>query len=260
MQDPQSQIIIIIIAITIVLLFIGILFLVMIWSYNNKKLQMAREKQQIQDAFEKQLLQSRLEIQEETLNAVSQEIHDNVGQLLSYAKVQLNIMEQQTAAGHEDLHAVKDTIGTAFTALRNIAKSLSSDRAQSFSLTDSIREEVRRMERTGITIAFTVARDEHPLNPQTKVLLFRIIQEALQNILKHAAATTVQIDMQYLPGQLLINVQDNGKGFDAEKELTNKEGLGLQNILNRARLIGGSATISSSPGEGTSIKIIVPYA
>jgi signal transduction histidine kinase len=260
MQDPQRQIIVIIIAITIVLLFIGILFLVLIWSYNNKKLQMAREKQQIQDAFEKQLLQSRLEIQEETLNAVSQEIHDNVGQLLSYAKVQLNIMEQRTAAGHEELHAVKDTIGTAFTALRNIAKSLSSDRAQSFSLTDSINEEVRRMERTGITIAFTPSQDEQALDQQTKMLLFRIIQEALQNILKHAAATRVQIEMQYLPAHLLIHVHDNGKGFDVEKELAQKEGLGLQNILNRARLIGGSAVISSSSGEGTSIKINVPYA
>jgi len=260
MQDPQRQIIVIIIAITIVLLFIGILFLVMIWSYNNKKLQMAREKQQIKDAFEKQLLQSRLEIQEETLNAVSQEIHDNVGQLLSYAKVQLNIMEQRTAAGHEELHAVKDTIGTAFTALRNIAKSLSSDRAQSFSLTDSINEEIRRMERTGITITLTITQEEQPLNQQTRMLLFRIIQEALQNILKHAAATRVQIEMQYLPEQLLIQVQDNGKGFDVEKELGSKEGLGLQNILNRARLIGGSASISSSLEEGTSIKINVPYA
>ncbi|WP_298739142.1 histidine kinase [uncultured Chitinophaga sp.] len=204
MQDPQSQIVVIIIAITIVLLFIGILFLVMIWSYNNKKLQMAREKQQIQDAFEKQLLQSRLEIQEATLNAVSQEIHDNVGQLLSYAKVQLNIMEQQATWGQEELHAIKDTIGTAFTALRNIARSL--------------------------------------------------------NILKHAAATRVQIDMLYLPEQLQINIHDNGKGFNVATALTNKEGLGLQNILNRARLMGGAATIISQPEEGTSIKINVPYA
>lgn len=260
MQDSQSQIIIIIIAITVVLLFIGILFLVMIWSYNNKKMQMAREKQQIQDAFEKQLLQSRLEIQEETFNNISQEIHDNVGQLLSFAKVQLNIMEQQAAKGPEDIKAVKETIGTAFSALRNIARSLSSDRIQSFSLTDNIREEIRRMERAGISIGFTVEDAEQPVNPQSKLLLFRMIQEALQNILKHSCATSVDIRFSYLPERLHIVVRDNGAGFDVDQEISKKEGLGLQNILNRARLIGGTASITSRPAEGTSIHITAPYA
>ncbi|GAA0556816.1 sensor histidine kinase [Chitinophaga japonensis] len=260
MQDTQIQIVVIIIAITVVLLFIGILFLVMIWSYNNKKLQMAREKQQIQDAFEKQLLQSKLEIQEEIFNDISQEIHDNVGQLLSFAKVQLNIIEQQSARGREDLKAVKETIGSAFTALRSLAKSLSSDRVQAFALTDNIREEVRRMQRAGVDIVFNIGSGERPVNQQSKLLLFRMIQEALQNILKHARATQVVIDLQYQPETLQVTVHDNGAGFNVDQEIEKKDGLGLQNILNRARLIGGTATISSSPEEGTSIHIIVPYA
>lgn len=260
MRDSQVQIVVIIIAITMVLLFIGILFLVMIWSYNNKKQRMAREKQQILDAFEKQLLQSKLEIQEEIFNAISQEIHDNVGQLLSFAKVQLNIIEQQQTNGGENLKAVKDTIGSAFTALRNIAKSLSSDRVQSFELTDSIREEVGRMQRTGIDIVFNIGPGEQPLNQQSKLLLFRMVQEALQNILKHARATKVVIDLQYQQDTLQISVHDNGNGFNVDQEIEKKDGLGLQNILNRARLIGGTATITSSPEEGTSIHIIAPYA
>jgi two-component system NarL family sensor kinase len=260
MQNPQIQIVVITIAITVVLLFIGILFLVMIWSYNNKKRQMAREKQQIQDTFEKQLLQSKLEMQEETFNAISQEIHDNVGQLLSFAKVQLNIIEQRQTGGREELKAVKETIGSAFTALRNIAKSLSSDRVQAFGLTDNIQEEVRRMQRGGVDIAFNIRFEERPLNQQSKLLLFRMIQEALQNILKHARATKVVIDLQYQPDMLLITVYDNGGGFNVAQEIEKKEGLGLHNILNRARLMGGTATISSSPAEGTSIHINVPYA
>lgn len=260
MQDPQIQIVVIIIAITSVLLFIGILFLVMIWSYNNKKLQMAREKQQIQDAYEKQLLQSRLEIQEDTFNNISQEIHDNVGQLLSYAKMQLSIMEQRGAKENENLKAVKETIGIAFTALRNIAKSLSSDRIQLFSLTDNIQEEVKRIEQTGIEILFSITPEERTLSQQTKLLLFRMIQEALQNILKHAGASRVHIGFQYLQDELEICVDDNGSGFDVDNAMERKDGLGLHNILNRARVVGGTASISSTPGEGTSIKIIVPYA
>ncbi len=260
MQHSQSQIVAIIIAVTVVLLFVGILFLIMVWAYNNKKVQAAREKEQIQEAFDKQLLQSRLEIQEATFNAISQEIHDNVGQLLSYAKVRLNIIEQQSPQHVEAIRAVKDTISTAFSALRNIAKSLSSDRVQALTLADNLREEVRRLERTGLGISFTIDHPEQPIIPQNSLFLFRMVQEALHNILKHAGATHVQIVLSFLPGGLQVWVHDNGKGFDAGAELARKDGLGLQNILNRARLTGGSATISSSPAEGTSIHINVPYA
>lgn len=260
MPDDQSQIILIIVVITVVLLFIGILFLILIWSYNNKKRQMIRERQQIRDAFEKQLLQSKLEIQEETFNAISQEIHDNVGQLLSFAKIQLNIIEQRQPEGTEDLRAVKDTIGNAFTSLRNIARSLSSGRIQSISLTDNLREEAKRLERMGMEIELMVQYNEQQLPPQVKVLVFRMVQESLQNILKHANATRVCITLHYRAEELHIIVEDNGAGFDTGEALEKKEGLGLQNILNRAALIGGTASINSTPATGTSIHIIIPYA
>lgn len=258
MHDPQRQIVVIIIAITIVLLFIGVLFLVMIWAYNNKKVQMAREKQQIQDAFEKQLLQSRLEIQEETFNAISQEIHDNVGQLLSCAKVQLNVIGQQHP--HEVLKEVKDNISEAFTALRNIARSLSSERLQMFSLADNVREEMRRMERAGVDMLLSIEGAERPFNNQSQMLLFRMVQESLQNILKHAQASTVTIRFQYLPEAFNIIIHDNGTGFDVTTAFEQKNGLGLRNILHRARLIGGTAQITSNPAAGTSIHITTPYA
>lgn len=248
----------IIVAVALVMLFIGTLFVLLILAYNSKKRQMAREKSEIQDAFDKQLLQSQLEIQESTFKAISEEIHDNVGQLLSFAKVQLNIMEQQDDHLRTELKPVKETIGAAFSALRGIAHSLHTERLQGFSLEENVRDEMRRMERTGIVFDLQMEGAVLPVSPQVQIVLFRIVQESLQNILKHAQATTVQLRMQYLPHALKIEVRDNGVGFSGTA--TRQEGIGLYNIRNRARLIGGAATISSQLSEGTTIQIITPYA
>lgn len=258
MQQDKEQIIIIIICVIAVLLFIGMLFLILIWAYNQKRQQMERDKQKIRDDFDKQLLQSRLEIQEETFNLISQEIHDNVGQMLSLAKVQLSIIEQKTATGM--LEEVKETISMALTDLRNIAKSLSNERIQHLSLPDCIRDEITRLQKSGLHFTFSVEGAERLTGKQEKLILFRIIQEALQNILKHAGATSVVICFRYSTGHLEISVKDDGVGFNVPEELQKLNGLGLQNIVNRAVLTGGKATILSASGEGTEIIIHHPYA
>ncbi|MGX5819795.1 sensor histidine kinase [Chitinophaga lutea] len=259
-MQEKDQVIIFIIAAIAVLLFIGILFLVMIWAYNAKKQQMERDKKQIQDNFDKQLLEARLEIQEETFNAISEEIHDNVGQMLSLAKVQLNIIARQPGMPLDALSEVKETVGSALADLRNIAKSLSSGRIHARSLGDSIREEVTRLQKSKIDIAFHTEGEERATDKQVKLILFRIIQESLQNILKHARATKVEIDFRCLADKMEIRIADNGVGFHVEEQLQQVNGLGLQNILNRAALIGGQARISSSINEGTTTTILVPYA
>src|SRR6478735_5983233 len=113
MQDGKDQVIFTIIAVIIVLLFLGVLFLVMLFYYNNKKGQMSKEKQLMRATFDKQLLESKLEIQEQTFGMISQEIHDNVGQILSLAKVQLGIMEQKQSV--ETVGNVKESISLAMT-------------------------------------------------------------------------------------------------------------------------------------------------
>ena len=124
MQDAKDQVVFTIIAVIIILLFLGVLFLVMLFYYNNKKGQMSKEKQLMRATFEKQLLESKLEIQEQTFDMISQEIHDNVGQILSLAKVQLGILEQRQDVDGELLGNVKESISQAMTELRDIADEL----------------------------------------------------------------------------------------------------------------------------------------
>ncbi len=259
MQDANKQIIIIIIAVIAVLLFLGILFLIMIWAYNNRKQQVEVEKLQMKHDFDRQLLQSTLEIQEETFNNISQELHDHVGQLLSLAKVQLNIMEQRAEQPPGSLQEVKDTIGQAMTILRDIAKGLSTERVQMFSLAGNIDQEAERINRSGAThVVFQLEGTERPMEAQGKLILFRIIQEALQNVLKHAAAAEVIITCKYMTDLLYVSICDNGTGFNVEEALSRKNGLGLQHITSRVAVLGGLANITSSVGKGTIITITIP--
>jgi two-component system, NarL family, sensor kinase len=260
MQNAKDQVIFTIIAVIIILLFLGVLFLVMLFYYNNKKGQMSKEQQLMRATFEKQLLESKLEIQEQTFDMISQEIHDNVGQILSLAKVQLGIMEQKQSVDGELLGGVKESISLAMTELRDIAKSLNSQRIQQLSLQDSINQEIRRINRSGfIKVSSDVQGTEKNIPDQHKLIAFRIVQEGLQNIIKHAGASDVNVTIRYMDDSMFITIFDNGVGFNPETELKKREGLGLQNILRRATLVGGKADIMSKPGEGTTLKIQMAY-
>ena len=260
MQDTKDQVIFTIVAIILVLLFLGVLFLVMLFYYNNKKGQMSKEQQLMKAGFEKQLLESKLEIQEQTFEMISQEIHDNVGQILSLAKVQLGILEQKQFVDEELVGNVKDSIRLAMTELRDIAKSLSSERVQLLSLQESINQEIRRINRSGfIMVSADIQGKERSIPDQLKLIAFRIVQEGLQNIIKHAGATEVKVSSIYQEEFLLITIFDNGIGFDPEKEMQKKEGLGLQNIIRRAAMVGGKADIFSKHGQGTTLQIQLAY-
>lgn len=229
-----------------------------ILRYRKKQKINALREQFLRESFQRELLQSQLEIQEHTFNTISQEIHDNVGQVLSLAKMQLNIIEESEGNDKQMLKEAKENISIAMTDLRDVAKSLSSDRIQTMELDEAVGQEIIRLNKSGVLSAsIEVAGQIQTVPTQKKLILFRIIQESLQNIIKHAQATNVFIIFNYRTDALDIVIQDNGKGFDpAERQ---QVGLGLQNIINRSSLIGGTATINSAVNEGTNITIILPY-
>ena len=243
------------------LFFILIFFLVIFFNhYRNKQRRNLLEKEELKTAFRNTLLQSQLEIQEQTFNDISQEIHDNVGQVLSLAKVQISIMNESDDISKESLTEVKHNISHAINDLRNIAKSLNSDRIRSTNIHAAVISEVERINKSKIIcIQFDTAGDEAEINDQKKLILFRIIQESLQNIIKHAQATEVTIFFHYLPECLQVIVRDNGKGFDLSEAMQNNGGLGLNNIRTRALLTGGSSNIESILNKGTTLTLKIPY-
>jgi signal transduction histidine kinase len=158
------------------------------------------------------------------------------------------------------LHDVRENIGKAMTDLRDLARSMSSDRIRSCSLHDTLYQEADRINKLGIIRTEVAVEGEvREIGPQKKLILFRIIQESIQNCIKHAEASVIWIVFFYCKDAIQISIRDNGKGFDPEVVMQNGSGLGLGNIRTRVHLTGGSYTIKSILQEGTYITLTIPY-
>ncbi len=228
--------------------------------YRTRQRKNYLEKEELKINFQQELLRTQLEIQEQTFNHISQEIHDNVGQILSLAKVQINIMNESDNMSKVMLNEVKENVSKALTDLRDIAKSLSSERIRSMSIVDAVRIETERINKSGIIYASVSCEgEERKTEEQKKQILFRIIQECLQNIIKHAQASEVNLQFHYAPDMLDVTVKDNGMGFDVNKAMGNSTGLGLQNIKTRASLIGAELAIESTLDKGSTFTIKMPH-
>ncbi|MBG9376208.1 hypothetical protein I5907_08175 [Panacibacter sp. DH6] len=260
-NSSTEEVLITIVTIVIVFLVLAGIIIFILYRFQKDKFKHKKEFIELEKKFIEQSLQSQLEIQEHTFNTISQEIHDNVGQILSLAKVQVSIVEHKETKDTATLKELRENIGQAMNDLRDIAKSLSSERIQLLRLHETVAHEMQRINRTGlINIVINTTGNEQHLEVQKKLILFRIIQESIQNIIKHAKASDVEILFNYAADKIDIAITDNGTGFDTAAALQKNGGLGLQNIISRATLIGGSAVIDSVIDKGTSIKISIPYA
>ena len=216
---------------------------------------------QRQHKFQQTLLQTRLEIQEETFRNISQEIHDNIGQSLSFVKLNLNTIDDASTVTKEKITESKNLLTKTIADLRDIARSLNPDFISELGLYGAIQQQLQLLEKTGeYKTAFTVNGEAYKSDQQRELVVFRIVQELLNNTVKHAAANEVSITMDYQTDQLIITVHDNGKGFDtaAMQSVQNNNGLGLRNMLSRMTLIKGFITINSKLFEGTTAVIELP--
>jgi two-component system, NarL family, sensor kinase len=258
--NSNQEIYIAIIAGTLIFLLFSIFTIAYVVIYWKRKVRHIREVEKMKLIFTQELLKSQLEIKEQTLKDISEEIHDNVGQSLSLAIVLVNTIDQKGAFDREILIDVKECVGQAITDLRDISQSLSSKRVQQMRIHELIGTELRRLKKTGVKeTSLELVGPERDLEARDKLILFRIVQESLQNIVKHANATRVIISLIFSDSLLSIAIRDNGNGFNVENTSGNGKGLGLQNIVSRANLIKGNATIESTIMKGTCITINIPY-
>lgn len=249
---------IIFVSVFLLLVAIGIIALVLV--YQKRQTQFINEKKQLKTAFEKEMLEAQLEIQEQTLKHISQEIHDNIGQTLSLAKLNLATINLEKSTGPADKIAnTKELVTKAIGDLRILSKTLHTEAILSAGLLKAIEMELALISKTALfKTSFSITGTPAVLDGQKELILFRTVQEALNNSIKHSGASLIQIIVSYSPQQLQVSVQDNGKGFNRVLEEAGIErGSGLRNMQNRAKLIGGDLVIDAK-ASGTNIQIIVP--
>jgi signal transduction histidine kinase len=253
MQNEKIDIIIAVITISlfILLLVISVFFLFRIYLKRKNKLLLEKERMNIE--FEQTLLKSKLEIQENTFNEISREIHDNIGQVLSLVRINLNTL--QATGDAEKINLMDELLGKAITDLRSLSHSLDAGHIRNKGWLMATTKLLNDLQKTGKYKIQILHDDELPaLGNDKPIILFRMIQEVINNIIRHAAANEIYLDAKKETDKLIIKIRDNGKGFDSS---TNTDGLGLQNLRNRSRMINADLAIKTEPGKGTQVIICI---
>lgn len=259
-DNKYEEVLIVLIVCIVLFLILAAIILWFLFQYQRRRLLQQQQISKLELQFREQSLKAQLEIQEQTFHAISQEIHDNVGQMLSLAKVQINIMHESKEIDKIILRDVRENIGKAMADLRDLARSLNSDRIRGVSIHETLLQEAERINRTGIIRADVAVEGEaREMEPQKKLILFRILQESIQNCIKHAEASRISIHCRYGLEGISVSIQDNGKGFNLEAAQEPGNGQGLENIRTRVRLTGGVHHIQSRLNEGTHITLTIPY-
>jgi len=221
----------------------------------QKKMEAKLLRQKIQK--EKEITQAVIAAQDHVSNELGKELHDNVSQILSTANIMLDYFQQKNCEDKEDcLKKSKEYILLAIKEIRKISKSLNTSRIKE-ELLGPVEEIVSNL-RLSLPVSIKLDFDltlEKLLSPGQKLMVFRIIQEQTNNIIKYAQASELVIAVKKKNNSFHLVIQDDGKGFDL-KEV--KNGIGLTNIRNRVEAFNGSLNIISSSGQGCCIDILVP--
>lgn len=249
-MENTDQSIYTIILIGFFLMIIMTAFIVfMIYAHRQRQIQNKQKLLAIQLEFEKTLLDVEKEIREETLSFVGRELHDNIGQLLSLAKLNLS------SSKPEKIHAGKSLINEIIQEVRGLSKVLNLDWVDGLSLEAFIQKELQKLDDAEFCkTSFHSDLGELQVSKEEKIIMIRVIQECLNNAIKHANPTSIEIVISQNEQGKFLRITDDGVGFDSTEE---KQDSGLVNLSKRMEMIGGKFQLSSSIGEGTSIDLLL---
>ncbi len=230
------------------LVFIIVVALIILFTtFQRKKNVLVEEQKEAQQRFEKEITETQIEIREETLRNISWELHDNIGQLLTLAKIQL---QNSTT---ENIKEVSDTITKGLKEVRSLSKLINPEAMSTIDLREAVQLEIDRFNRLNfITSTLEISGEERDIEQKSSIIIFRILQEFFSNTIKHSRASQLNVSLNYSNSNLIISAKDNGIGFSSGEK---KEGIGLINIKNRAKLIGAEVELTSEKNKGTTLEI-----
>jgi signal transduction histidine kinase len=223
------------------------------------------EKKLLKQEVDKQkvIAQAVVNAQEKERAEIGKELHDNVNQILSTAKLYLELAQTDDGSRLELINRSTNNISLAINEIRTISRSLVPPSIGDLGLIDSVQdlvENIKATKRLHVEFYYSGTID-NILDEKRKLMLFRIIQEQVNNVLKHASAKNLVIELiADSEGHAVdLTISDDGKGFELDK-VRSKKGVGLSNIASRAQLFNGSVHIVTALGQGCKLKINVPIS
>ena len=255
LQDNSEVIFALLIA-ALVLMALVSFIIVFIVFYQRRRRTYINEMTEVKAKFQQILLQSQLEIKEQTLQHIGYELHDNLGQVASLIKINLNTLQlDDPVKAGQKIEDTKELVRQLITDLKSLSVSLNSERVSQLGIDKGLENEVERLNKTGQYEIVMQQEGSIPmLDANTTIILYRMSQEIINNIIKHSGAKRIVLSLNATSKFVILAFSDDGVGFDKEEKIKGG-GSGLMNLQSRAKLINAELTIKSSPGSGTVISI-----
>ncbi|MEL6388759.1 MAG: sensor histidine kinase, partial [Bacteroidota bacterium] len=228
---------------------------------NTQKEEIAKQKiNDLENSLRIKNLQAVVRGQEAERTRIATDLHDSLGGMLSTLKLQYDSLQvdHEALIDDKDYHKIMGLIDDACRDVRDIARNLKPNALEKLGLTAALRDLVNRYRiKDTLDIHVNTNQVDGLLDEESSLHVYRIIQELLNNALKHAQATDIDVQIINVADELVIMVQDNGKGFD---QSSIQKGLGLDNLASRVNVLQGEMEIDSSLARGTSVTVHIPLA
>ena len=230
-------------------------FFAFVLMYRRRQVEFENERLVMEQEFSEELLRTQLELSEQVMRNISEEIHDNIGQTLTVAKLSLNSMSDTDYKEHAK--NARELITRSLQDLRNLSKTLNGDYILREGIQNAIAREIDVINSSGeLNCIFDGDIPAGWLTPNSEIILFRCVQEALSNALKHAQAKRIKVVAAMMKDLLTLEIKDDGVGFEQTRE--SQKGVGMGSMSKRVGMLGGEFTIDSAKGRGTIVSIKLP--
>lgn len=209
----------------------------------------------------RQLAHRQVRLQENERSEVARQIHDEAGQWMTTMLLELGVLERDCSGGEVGAHVdrLKNVTATVMQSLHSLAVSLRPATLDKLGLVNAVRQYADEMEaKSGLRISLeTMWMDGERLGMEVETTLYRIVQEALSNVARHARASRADVVLHRQPGRVVVVIEDDGIGFDVEKAFEDAP-VGLVGMRERCEMLGGRLRIESTPGAGTTVFAQIP--
>ncbi len=258
MPEKQEDILVTIIISSVFFVLLAVFLLVMLYLFLRKQRQNQKEKEEMKNRFEQTIIKSQLEIQNQTLNYIGSEIHDDTAQVVYLSMLRIaNLKERVDEKEKEEIY---NFLKKVWNDLRNISHSLINNNFHQIGFIESLEQLLHNINKTGKYQSFLKIDEDVNLDLLDKsvdIILYRMIQEVINNTLKHASCDKIHVHIGKQNEQIKVEIKDNGIGFNKEDIKQDNPGVGLNNIFSRAKLINATVQLDSIINQGTTFTILL---
>jgi len=248
-----------VIAITAAMLLVIAFFSVyLFFLFQKRKIRLLQQQQEMKESYEQEMLKTQIEIRDQTMKDVGRELHDHIGQVLTVIKINLGQLNSKglDTPNEDRLTGTKDLVGSVIQDLRSLSKTLNGDLIKQVGLVESIAHELNRINKLDLVRCHLEVEGEPFVMPTEKEFVaFRIVQENLNNILKHSRSSNVFTKLTYAANSFTLYQKDDGVGFNINEVSNSNTGSGLLNMQRRSELVNADLQISSQQGIGTQLTL-----